>query len=131
MEGAPQRKSQWLAVWKKKLVDDLNRKQFSGAITDTSGAQYTGISSADNQTVGLKLQYGIARLPWSKLAPKTLLTVSTSFIQPNAPDAADRQWLCAVYANSTGQSDIARQLAEAAAQAKPEYRDQIDILFGR
>ena len=131
MEGAPQRKSQWLAVWKKKFIDDLNRKQFSGAITDTSGAQYTGISSADNQTVGLKLQYGIARLPWSKLAPKTLLTVSTSFIQPNAPDAADRQWLCAVYANSTGQSDIARQLAEAAAQAKPEYRDQIDILFGR
>src|SRR5437763_4045732 len=42
MEGAPQRKSQWLAIWKKKLVDDLNRKQFSGAITDTSGAQYTG-----------------------------------------------------------------------------------------
>ena len=131
MEGAPQKKSQWLAAWKKKLIDDLNRKQFSGAITDTVGAEYTGISSADNQTVGLKLPYGIARLPWSKLAPATLLKISTSFIQPNVPDAADRQWLCAVYANSNGRSDAARQLAEAAAQGKPEYRDQIALLFGQ
>jgi len=128
LEAAAQKKPQWLAAWKKKLIDDLNRKQFSGAITDTSGAEYTGISSADNQTVGLKLPYGIARVPWSKLAPKTLLSIATSFIQPNAPDAADRQWLCAAYAKATGQLDAARQLAEAAAQAKPEYRDQISLL---
>jgi hypothetical protein len=64
----------------------------------------------------------------SKLALKTMLAISTSFIHPNAPDAADRQWLCAVYANATGQVDAARQLAEAAAQSKPEYRDHISIL---
>jgi hypothetical protein len=81
--------------------------------------------------VGLKLPYGIARLPWSKLAPQTLLKISTSFIPPNAPDAADRQWLCAAYANSTGQTEAARQLAETAAQSKPEYRDQLDLLFAR
>jgi hypothetical protein len=126
---AAQKKSQWLAAWKKNLVDDLNRKQFSGEITDMSGAEYTGISSADNQTVGLKLPYGIARVPWSKLAPKTLLSISTSFIRPNAPDTADRQWLCAAYANATGQGDAARQLAEAAAKSKPEYRDQMALLF--
>ncbi len=130
LEAAVQRKSQWLAAWKKKLVDDLNRKQFSGAITDTSGAEYTGISSADNQTVGLKLPYGIARVPWNKLAPKMLLSISTSFIQPNAPDAADRQWLCAAYASATGERDAARQLAEAAAQSKSEYRDQMGLLLG-
>ena len=128
-DAAAQKKSQWLAAWKKNLVDDLNRKQFSGDITDTSGAEYTGISSADNQTVGLKLPYGIARVPWSKLAPKTLLSISTSFIRPNAPDTADRQWLCAAYANATGQGDAARQLAEAAAKSKPEYRDQMALLF--
>jgi hypothetical protein len=61
----------------------------------------------------------------------TLLKISTSFIQSDASDAADRQWLCAVYANATGQSDAARQLAESAAQSKPEYRDQIDALFAR
>jgi hypothetical protein len=128
IEGATQKKSQWVTAWKKKLVDDLNRKQFSGAFTDTSGVEYTGISSADEQAIGLKLPYGIARLPWSKLSPKTLLTISTSFIQPNSSDAPDRQWLCAAYASATGQQDSARQLAEAAAQAKPEYREQIALL---
>src|SRR5438876_347563 len=107
-DAAAQKKSQWLAAWKKKLVDDLNHTQFSGEITDTSGAEYTGISSADNQTVGLKLPYGIARVSWSKLAPKTLLSISTSFIRPNAPDTAARQWLCASYANATRQGDAAR-----------------------
>ena len=130
LAAADQKKTQWLAAWKRKLIDDLNHKQFSGAITDTSGAEYTGISSADNQTVGLKLPYGIARVPWSKLAPKTLLAISTSFFQPDTPDAADRQWLCAVYANATGQGNAARQLAEAAGQSKPEYREQISILLG-
>jgi hypothetical protein len=131
LETAVQRKTQWLAAWKKRLIDDLNHKQFSGAIMDTSGAEYTGVTSADNQTIALKLPYGIARVPWSKLAPKTLLSISTSFIQPNAPDAADRQWLCAAYANATNQGDAARQLAEAAAQSRPEYRGQINLLFAR
>ncbi|HEX4639545.1 MAG TPA: protein kinase [Chthoniobacterales bacterium] len=128
IEGAAQKKSQWLGAWKKKLIDDLNRKQFNGAFTDISGVEYTGVSSADEQALGLKLPYGIARLPWNKLSPKTLLTISTSFINPNGPDAADRQWLCAVYASATGQPETARQLAEAAAQAKPEYREQIALL---
>jgi len=129
--AAAQKKAQWLADWKKKLIDDLNHKQFSGAFMDTSGAEYTGVTSADNQTVALKLPYGIARVPWSKLPPKTLLTIATSFIQPNAPDAADRQWLCAVYANATNQGDVARQLAEAAAQSRREYRGQMNLLFAR
>ena len=130
-DAATQKKSQWLAAWKKNLVNDLNRTQFSGEITDTTGAEYTGISSVDNQTVGLKLPYGIVRVSWSKLAPKTLLSISTSFIRPNAPDTADRQWLCASYANATGQGDAARQLAEAAAKSKPEYRDQMALLFAQ
>jgi eukaryotic-like serine/threonine-protein kinase len=131
LETAVQRKTQWLAAWKKRLIDDLNHKQFSGAIMDTSGAEYTGVTSADNQTIALRLPYGIARVPWSKLAPKTLLSISTLFIQPTAPDAADRQWLCAAYANATNQGDAARQLAEAAAQSRPEYRGQINLLFAR
>jgi eukaryotic-like serine/threonine-protein kinase len=128
LETAAQRKTQWLAAWKKRLIDDLNHKQFSGAIMDTSGTEYIGVTSVDNQAIALKLPYGIARVPWSKLAPKTLLSISSSFIQPNAPDAADRQWLCAAYANATGQADATRQLAEAAAQSKAEYREQIALL---
>ncbi|HLW35923.1 MAG TPA: hypothetical protein VKS98_09710, partial [Chthoniobacterales bacterium] len=75
-----------------------------------------------------KMPYGIARVPWTKLSPSALLTISSSFIQPNAADAPDRQWLCAVYANTTNQLEAARQLAEAAANSKPEYRDQLPLL---
>jgi predicted RNA-binding Zn-ribbon protein involved in translation (DUF1610 family) len=127
-QEAAQKKTQWMAYWKKKLIDDLNRKQFSGAISDTGGTEYIGVASADNQSFALKLPYGIARVPWNNLAPKTLLAISTSFVQPNAPDAADRQWLCAAFASATGQTEEARKLAVEAAKAKPQYRDQIDLL---
>jgi hypothetical protein len=52
-------------------------------------------------------------------------------IHPDASDAAGRQSLCAVYANTTGQADAARQLAEATAQPKAEYRDQLGLLFAQ
>jgi hypothetical protein len=61
--------------------------------------------------------------------PKTLLTVSISFIQPSAPDAADRQWRCAAFASEFGQTEVGRQLAEAAGKAEPQYREQILQLF--
>src|SRR5207249_11166038 len=70
-------------------------------------------------------------LPWAKLQPKKLLAVSASFIWPEAPDAVDRQWLCAVFANETGQTDAARQFAETAAKAKPNYREQVPLLLDR
>src|SRR5262249_4355728 len=122
LEAASQKKAQWLTAWKRKLIDDLNRKQFSGTITDTTGAEYIGISSADNRTAALKLPYGIARLSWTKLSPKTLLTISLCFIQPEAPGAADRQWFCGFYASATGQRGAAPQWAEAAVKFTPEYR---------
>jgi hypothetical protein len=55
--------------------------------------------------------------------------VSRSFIDPAARDAADRQWRCAVFASETGQTEAARELVDAAAKAKPEYKEQIPQLF--
>ena len=122
-----EKRAQWLIDWKNNLIYDLNRTRFIGAIADSSGGQYTGIISATDQSLSLRLPHGIARVAWTKLAPKTLLTVSASFIRSGAPDAADRQWRCAVFANEFGQTERARQLAEAAAKAKPEYREQISV----
>jgi hypothetical protein len=124
----PQKKAQWLSDWKNKLIDDLNHRHFSGAIVDLNGAQYTGIESATPDKLTMRVPYGLVRIDWAKLAPKTFLAISTSFIQPNPPDAPDRQWLCAVFANETRQTDAARQLAKAAAKSKSEYRDQIKFL---
>jgi len=124
-----EKKAQWLVDWKNDLMKDLNSTHFSGALADRSGAQYTGIAGATDKSLSLKLRYGIARVTWAELSPQTLLNVSTSFIQPTAPDAADRQWRCAVFAGETGQADAARQLADAAAKTKPQYRDQISQLL--
>jgi serine/threonine protein kinase len=124
-----EKRAQLMLDWKNTLIDDLNRAHFSGTLTDSSGAQYAGIVSATDEGLTMKLPYGIAWITWEKLAPQTSLMVSRSFIDPRARDAADRQWRCAVFASQTGQTEAARELAEAAARAKPEYRDEIPVLF--
>jgi DNA-directed RNA polymerase subunit RPC12/RpoP len=124
-----EKKAQWLIDWKDDLIKDLNDAHFSGALADRSGEQYTGIASATDKSLSLKLRHGIARVPWTELSPEALLRVSTSFIEPPGPDAADRQWRCAVFASETGQVEAARQLADAAANAQPQHRDQISVLF--
>jgi tRNA A-37 threonylcarbamoyl transferase component Bud32 len=124
-----EKKAQWLIDWKDDLLKDLNDAHFSGVLADRSGAQYVGIASATDDSLSLKLRYGIARVKWTDFSPEVLLKVSTSFIQPAAEDAADRQWRCAVFASESGQTDAARQLAESAATGKPQFRDQISQLF--
>src|SRR6266566_2157864 len=128
-QQATDKRVQWLIDWKNNLIDDINRAHFSGAISDSSGAKYTGIGGATDQSLSLKLPYGIARVTWRELSPETLLTVSTSFVKPSAPDAPDRQWRCAAFASEFGQTEAARQLAEAAAKVKTQYQEQISQLF--
>jgi serine/threonine protein kinase len=126
---AAEKRAELMYDWKNTLIDDLNRAHFSGTLTDSNGAQYTGIVSATEEGLTMKLPYGIAWITWEKLSPQTLLMVSRSFIDPVARDAADRQWRCAVFASETGQTEAATELAEAAARAKPEYKEQISQLF--
>jgi hypothetical protein len=124
-----EKRAQLLFDWKKTLIGDLNRIRFSGTLSDSRGTQYTGIAGATDDSLSMKLPYGIERVTWEQIPPHQLLAVSRSFIAPGARDAADRQWRCAVFASETGQTEAARQLAEAAATAKPEYREQISSLF--
>ena len=128
-EEVAEKRAQFMSDWKNTLIDDLNRAHFSGTLTDSSGARYTGIVSATDEGLTMKLPYGIAWITWEKLSPQTLLMVSRSFIDPGARDAADRQWRCAVFASETGQTEAARELVDAAAKAKPEYLEQIPQLF--
>jgi serine/threonine protein kinase len=128
-EDVAEKRAQLMFDWKNRLIDDLNRAHFSGTLTDSSGAQYTGIVSATDEGLTMKLPFGIAWITWDKLSPKEILAVSKSFIDPGARGAADRQWSCAVFASETGQTEAARELAEAAARAKPEYKEQISVLF--
>jgi len=128
-EEVAEKRARLMSDWKNTLIDDLNRAHFSGTLTDISGAQYMGIVSATDEGLTMKLPYGIAWITWEKLSPQTLLMVSRSFVNPVARDAADRQWRCAVFASETAQPEAATELAEAAARAKPEYKEQIPQLF--
>ncbi len=128
-EAVAEKRALLMSDWKNMLIDDLNRSHFSGTLTDTSGAQYTGIVSATDEGLTMKLPYGIAWITWEKLSPKEILAVSQSFIDPGARGAADREWRCAVFASETGQTEVARGLAEAAARVKPEYKEQIRQIF--
>lgn len=128
-QDVAKKRARWLMEWKQKLIVDLNRAGFPGPVTDIGGVEYKAtITSANEARVVLKLPYGVSELEWNKLSPKTLITISDSFIAANAPDAADRQWRCAVLASETGQADAARRFGEAAAKTKPEYRDQLRFL---
>src|SRR5260370_9329541 len=88
-----EKKAQWLIAWKNNLIYDFNRAHYSGAITDSSGAQYTGITSATDESLSLKLPHGIPRLTWEKLSPNARFKVSTSFIPPTATAPADHPCL--------------------------------------
>ncbi len=127
-EDVAEKRARLMFDWKNTLMDDLNRAHFSGTLTDSSGAQYIGIVSATDEGLTMKLPYGIAWITWDKLSPKEILAVSKSFIDPGALGAADRQWRCAVFASETGQTEAARELAEAAARANPEYKEQTSLL---
>lgn len=129
--AAAEKKARWLIDWKEKLIADINRAGFAGPVTDIAGTEYKApIVRATAARMTLKLPpYGTAEIDWTKLSPKMLLTISRAFIQPNAPDAADRKWLCAVFASETGQGEEARALSGEAAKAKPEYRDQLRLIL--
>lgn len=123
------KKPQWLAEWKDHLINDLNRAHYNGAVTDVAGVQYTGIVSATSDNLIMKVPYGELALPWSRVSPAMLLRISASFINPKSPDAADRNWLCAVYANETGQIEDAKRLGAEAAKGKPEYTPMVPIVL--
>jgi hypothetical protein len=124
------RKAQWLAKWKAKLIADLNLRGFPGPVTDINGSKYpAAIHKAVDASMELKLQYGTMPMDWTRLPPKMLLTMSTYFLAPPGADVADRQWLCAIFAEQTAQPEAARALAAQAAQAKPAYAELVPMFF--
>src|SRR5260370_23068576 len=79
-----EKKAQWLIAWKNNLIYDFNRAHFSGAITDSSGAQYTGLASTNDESLSLRLRHGIPRITGKQLSPTPLSKVTRSLIQHSA-----------------------------------------------
>ena len=123
-----EKKAQWLIEWKKRLIDDIDRSHYRGRVVDRTGTEYVAMTNASDKGFTVETSYGPSRLDWLKFDPQMLLTVSKSFARPGAPDAADRQWLCAIFASEIGLTDEGRKLGEAAAAAKPHYRAFLPLL---
>ncbi|MEP6822781.1 MAG: serine/threonine-protein kinase [Chthoniobacterales bacterium] len=121
------KKMAWLIAWKNQLIADLNAGHFRAPV-EIGGIKYTGAAKANDSEITFRLPFGTAPLDWKKVPAKLLLQISLSVFQPSAPDAADRDWLAAVFAAETGQPEAARPLAAAAAKAKSEYQEQLDLI---
>ena len=122
------KKAQWLIEWKKRFIDDINRTPYHGRVIDRTGTEYVAMTSASDKSFTVDTSYGPSKLDWLKFDPQMLLTMSKSFVRPGASDAAERQWLCAIFAHETGLTDEGRKLGEAAAAAKADYRALLPLL---
>ena len=131
-QAAERKRFGWLADWKMILVNDLRTGRYTAAITELPGVEYEGVVSATQDEITLRIPggRGSAAVKWTALTPQTLLAMSRAFIPPGGADAADRQWLAAVFAHQTGQAEAATELSDAAMKAKPAYREQLGILKG-
>ncbi|HEY1582660.1 MAG TPA: hypothetical protein VGF73_06145, partial [Chthoniobacterales bacterium] len=123
-------RSLWLADWKSKLISDLNQTGYGGSVTDIHGLRYDGpVHRATSDKLELKTRYGSVMTDWLNLSPPMLLTISRAFLRPQGADAAEREWLCAIFAAQTGQAKVGRELAQQAAKAEPQYRDLLPRYF--
>ena len=124
-------RAHWLADWKTKLISDLNGTGYGGVVTDLHGVQYDGgpVRRATADKLELRTRYGTVLIDWLNLSPEMLLKISTAFIRPGVSNNAERQWLCAIFAQETGQTETAKELASRAAGAKPEFRDLLPRFF--
>ena len=127
---AERQRAGWLADWKTKLISDINGTGFGGAVTDIHGVKYDGpVRRATADKLELKTRYGTVMTSWLNLSPQMLLKMSTAFIRPAVSDVPERQWLSAIFAAQTGQTEAANDLARQAAEAKADFRDLLPRFF--
>ncbi|MDQ2918434.1 MAG: hypothetical protein M3R10_00950, partial [Verrucomicrobiota bacterium] len=124
-------KPKYLADWKQRLIADLKTGGYKAPVT-IGATTYQGVKTATDTVITLNVaNNGEAPFGWEKFQPNMLLAMSVAFVRPNAPDAADRQWLAAVYAFTTGQLEAAKTLADSAAKAKSDYAPLRDLLLAK
>jgi hypothetical protein len=131
-QSAERKRFGWLSDWKLILINDLRTGRYMGRIADLPAVEYEGVATATQEEITLRIPGGRGSAPvkWTALKPQTLLAMSVAFITQGAAEAPDRQWLAAVFAHQTGQTEAATQLSEAAVKGKASYREQLGTLKG-
>ena len=128
-QEAERKRFTWLRDWKTQLITDLNTGRYRAAVSDIPGVEYEGVLNASEREIVLRVPGGKGSVPveWRRLKPETLLAMSEAFAA-DAPDAAERQWHAAMFAQAFERTEAAQRLADAAIKAKPELKAQREIL---
>jgi serine/threonine protein kinase len=114
--------------FKTQLIRDLAPGTYAGQIKKAPNALLPpGKVTATEAGLDVKNPFGIMQASWAEVAPETVIAMAKSFIKPELPAdaAADRNWGLGLYALSIGQKAMAKELLTAAAEAKPQYKDQL------
>ncbi len=122
-------RAQRLVAFKATLLLDLKaRGGYPQPVTTLLGASYPqGIQNGTVDALAGVTPYGTISIPWTDLAPKTILQIALYFIGATSDPRglADRRWLAAVFAIENGYPDDARALAGEAAQNRPDYQKDL------
>ncbi len=124
-----------LAKFKTTLVADINASAaapYAQQIKRRNGAIVPGAAARANELgVEIHTPYGNTPLTWTDASPDTMYRMGRYFIKPDlSPDAkAERQWVCGAFAIYAGKKAEARELLNAAAEAKPEYKNDLPLLL--
>ena len=131
-QDTERKKINWLIDWKKQLIADLSTGVNRTIITRPPAVEYEGVVRANESELVLRvpgIRGGEAPMKWTAMKPPELLMISTSLISDD-PRYASRRWLAAIFALETGQPE-ARSLADKAAKAKPEYREELALFSAK
>jgi hypothetical protein len=126
------KKMDWLVKFKMTLIGDLNTLGYNASVPKKNGTQLPApVRRANESQIESVIPFGSATAAWTDLSPDGIIAMGKSFLRPGMPaDAlADRQWQLGVYAFQTGKPREGRGLLILASQAKPEYREDLDLFL--
>ena len=125
-----------LAKFKTTLLADINASgaaPYSQQIKRKSGALVPGAATRANELgVQVTTPYGSTPLMWTDAALETMYHMGRYFIaRPglSADAKAERQWLCGAFAIFAGKKAEARELLNAAAEAKTDYKNDLPLFL--
>ncbi len=123
---------EWLMLFKDKLMFDINSLAYKSPILRRNGQQIIGgVVHANEANVEIQFTYGTVPVPWTELAPQSVLTMAIFYINPSKPpkSIADRKWYAGVFCMFSQLYPEARTLMDEVAGMDEQYRLLKDIYF--
>ena len=128
------KKADWLHQFKAQLIQDINAYGYTDHIVNKSGAALPdGPKTANDASLLIQTQFGVIPCAWENLPASALLAIANKYIQSmsvTAPQqAADRQWLCGVFACEEGLPRDGHTMLVQASQMKDEYKNELSLFL--